>query len=66
MSYWASDEEFYRSAKAPRSSCILDVTKLLRAGIRLRSAKEAIEDALARWQPDVRREWRRLLDEVPA
>jgi dTDP-4-dehydrorhamnose reductase len=66
LKYWASDEEFYRSAKAPRSSCILDVTKLLRAGIKMRSAEEAVEDALSRWQPDVRREWRRLLDEIPA
>jgi dTDP-4-dehydrorhamnose reductase len=66
VNYWASDDEFYRSAKAPRSSCILDVTKLLRAGVRMRSAEEAIEDALSRWQLDSRREWRRLLDEVPA
>ncbi len=66
LKYWSSEKEFYRSAKAPRSSCILDVTKLLRAGIKMRPAEEAIEDALSRWQLDVRREWRRLLDEVPA
>jgi hypothetical protein len=65
VKYWANDEEFYRSARAPRLSCILDVTKLLRAGIKMRSAEEAVEDALSRWQPDVRREWRRLLEEVP-
>ena len=66
LNYWTSDEEFYRSAKAPRLSCILDVSKLSRAGVKMRSAEEAVEDALSRWQIDARREWRRLLDEVPA
>ena len=48
--FWASDEEFYRlAATAPRSNCILNTEKLAAAGVRLRSAEEAIEDALLRW-----------------
>jgi dTDP-4-dehydrorhamnose reductase len=48
--FWQSDDEFYRfGAITPRSNCILDVTKMLKAGIRIRSVEEALEDALDRW-----------------
>jgi dTDP-4-dehydrorhamnose reductase len=48
--FWQSDDEFYRfGAVTPRSNCILDTAKILAAGIRIRSAGEAIEDALSRW-----------------
>jgi dTDP-4-dehydrorhamnose reductase len=50
--FWENDEEFYRvAAKTPRSNCILDPSKLLSAGVRIRSVAEATEDAMARWQP---------------
>lgn len=50
--YWASDEEFYRlAAKTPRSNCVLDVTKLLATGVRMRPVLEALEESLAHWQP---------------
>ena len=43
------DEEFYREGgKGLRSSCILDASKLLRAGIKLRSVEAALADALER------------------
>jgi dTDP-4-dehydrorhamnose reductase len=48
--FWQSDDEFYRfGALTPRSNCILDPSKILKAGIRIRSADEAIEDTLCRW-----------------
>jgi hypothetical protein len=48
--FWQSDDEFYRfGAVTPRSNCILDTTKIIKAGIRIRSAGEAIEDALNHW-----------------
>ena len=48
--FWQSDDEFYRfGAVTPRSNCILDTAKIIKAGIRIRSAGEAIEDALNRW-----------------
>jgi hypothetical protein len=48
--FWQSDDEFYRfGAVTPRSNCILDPGKILKAGIRIRSSQEAIEDALNRW-----------------
>jgi dTDP-4-dehydrorhamnose reductase len=51
--FWESDDEFYRfGAVTPRSNCILDTTKILKAGIRIRSAGDAIEDALNRWVPE--------------
>ena len=51
--FWESDDEFYRfGAVTPRSNCILDTAKILKAGIRIRSAGEAIEDALNRWVPE--------------
>jgi UDP-glucose 4,6-dehydratase len=48
--FWENDEEFYRcQAKTPRSSCILDVSKLLSIGVKMRPAEKALEDALGRW-----------------
>jgi dTDP-4-dehydrorhamnose reductase len=48
--FWKDDDEFYRfGAKVPRSHCILDVSKLLAMGVRLRPAEEALEDSLRKW-----------------
>ena len=53
--FWESDEEFYKvAAKTPRSNCIMDTTKLLAAGIKIRPVEEALEDALRNWQPEAR------------
>ena len=50
--FWKDDAEFYAQiARTPRSNCLLDVTKLLRAGVKIRPVDEALEDALRRWQP---------------
>jgi dTDP-4-dehydrorhamnose reductase len=48
--YWDTDEEFYKyGAKAPRSDCVLDVSKLLAAGVRIRPVEKALEDSLHHW-----------------
>ncbi len=48
--FWQNDEEFYRlAAKTPRSNCILDVSKLLATGVRMRPVEEALEAALHEW-----------------
>ena len=48
--FWKDDEEFYREgAKAPRSNCILDVSKVHATGVRMRSVHEALEESLRRW-----------------
>jgi dTDP-4-dehydrorhamnose reductase len=48
--FWSNDEEFYRvAAKTPRSNCILDVAKLLAAGVPLRPVEHALADALENW-----------------
>jgi UDP-glucose 4,6-dehydratase len=50
FAFWKDDEEFYRqAARTPRSNCILDTSKLLAAGIRMRPVEEALEDALHHW-----------------
>ena len=50
--FWKNDTEFYQfAARAPRSNCILDVSKLLNAGVKLRPVHEALTSALQRWQP---------------
>ncbi len=50
--YWKSDREFYAvAAKTPRSNCILDISKLLATGVRMRSVHEALRNALQNWQP---------------
>ena len=49
--FWTSDEEFYRvAAKTPRSNCVLDVTKLLATGVKVRPVEEALVDALKNWR----------------
>ena len=51
--FWASDAEFYQvAAKTPRSNCVLDTTKLLAAGVKMRPVLEALEAALQKWQPE--------------
>jgi len=51
--FWADDEEFYRfAARTPRSNCVLDVSKLLAAGVKSRPVDEAIEDSLRIWIPE--------------
>ena len=51
--FWESDEEFYKvAAKTPRSNCILDTTKLLAAGVKIRGVEEALEDSLKNWKPE--------------
>jgi dTDP-4-dehydrorhamnose reductase len=51
--FWASDEEFYRvAAKTPRSNCVMDSSKLIAAGVQIRSVEEALEDSLKRWVPE--------------
>lgn len=53
FSFWASDAEFYATAaKTPRSNCIMDTTKLLAAGVQIRTVGEALDDAIARWTPE--------------
>jgi dTDP-4-dehydrorhamnose reductase len=51
--FWSCDGEFYRvAAKTPRSSCVLDVSKLLSTGVKIRPVLEALEDSLSRWKPE--------------
>lgn len=51
--YWKNDEEFYHlAAKTPRSNCVLDVSKLLATGVKIRPVEEAIEHSLRNWKPE--------------
>src|ERR1017187_2715903 len=51
--FWKNDAEFYNvAAKTPRSNCVLDVSKLLAAGVKIRPVMEAIEDSLRNWKPE--------------
>src|SRR5215472_1779057 len=50
--FWQDDRQFEGCATTtPRSSCILDVSKLLRTGVKMRSVEAALEAALENWQP---------------
>ena len=54
--YWESDEEFYKvAAKTPRSNCVMDISKLLKAGVKVRPVEEALEHALKNWKPEATR-----------
>lgn len=48
--FWQGDSEFYKFAKAPRSNCIMDVTKLLSAGVKIRPVDEALDHSLRNWE----------------
>ncbi len=49
--FWSGDAEFYRAGvQAPRSNCVLDVSKLLATGVQMRPVLEALEDALRHWK----------------
>ncbi len=51
--FWENDEDFYRvAAKTPRSNCVMDTTKLLAAGVKMRPVDEALEDSLRQWKPE--------------
>ncbi|MGA2248613.1 MAG: sugar nucleotide-binding protein [Verrucomicrobiota bacterium] len=51
--FWQNDEEFYRqAARTPRSNCILDASKLLAAGVRIRPVEEALDASLEHWKPE--------------
>jgi len=51
--YWSGDEEFYKvAAKTPRSNCVMDVSKLLAAGVKIRGVEEALADSLNLWKPE--------------
>jgi len=51
--YWKDDAEFYHiAARTPRSNCVLDVSKLLATGVRIRPVEEAIEHSLRKWHPE--------------
>jgi dTDP-4-dehydrorhamnose reductase len=51
--FWSGDEEFYKvAAKTPRSNCVMDVSKLIAAGVKIRGVEEALEDALKNWKPE--------------
>ena len=52
--FWESDEEFYKvAAKTPRSNCVMDVTKLQAAGVKIRPVMEALEESLQSWKKEV-------------
>ena len=43
--FWANDEEFYKvAAKTPRSNCVMDVSKLLAAGVKVSHFATVAED----------------------
>jgi len=49
--FWKDDEEFYnKGACALRSNCVMDSGKLENAGIKLRTVRKALEEALYNWQ----------------
>jgi dTDP-4-dehydrorhamnose reductase len=49
--FWQNDTEFYRkAAKTLRSNCVLDVSKLLATGVKIRPVLEALEDSLRNWK----------------
>lgn len=51
--FWENDREFYTSGvKAQRSNCVMDESKLLASGVKIRSVEEALNDSLNNWKPE--------------
>ena len=56
FAFWESDQEFYQQgAQTPRSNCVMDVSKILAAGVVIRPVEEALEDSLRCWSPEIGR-----------
>lgn len=49
--FWRDDKEFYQVAKAYRSNCLLDSSKLIQSGVKIRPIEEALMEALKLWRP---------------
>ncbi len=47
--WFKDDEEFYKVAIAPRSSCVLNTDKLKAAGVTMRPVREALAEAVEKW-----------------
>ena len=55
IEFWSGDEEFYKiAAKTPRSNCVMDVSKMLGASVKMRPVLEALEDSLKNWKPEIK------------
>ncbi|HEX3627134.1 MAG TPA: sugar nucleotide-binding protein [Verrucomicrobiae bacterium] len=51
--FWKDDQEFYQqAAKTPRSNCVMDISKMLAAGVQIRDVNEALEDSLKNWKSE--------------
>jgi len=50
FAFWTDDAEFYKFAKAPRSNCVMDTSKLLNAGVKIRPVDEALDGSLKNWK----------------
>lgn len=49
--FWRDDAEFYQdAARARRSNCVLESSKLTRAGIKLRDVETALVDCIQNWK----------------
>ena len=52
FAFWKDQTEFQtQGTRIPRSCCILDTTKLLHAGVKMRPVEQAIQHALRHWKP---------------
>jgi hypothetical protein len=50
ISFWRNDNEFYqKAALAPRSNCLLNPSKLVTSGIKMRDVETALEDSIRHW-----------------
>ena len=49
--FFENEEDMYKTAaKAPRSNCVLDNSKIIQTGFEMRSSEEAVEDSLKNWK----------------
>lgn len=49
--FFLNEETFYKlGAKAPRSNCLLDNSKLISTGVKIRTVQEAMDESLANWK----------------
>lgn len=51
--FYESEAEFHKTVRAPRSSCVLDTSKLAATGIVMPSVQSSIEHALKNWGRDL-------------
>lgn len=50
--FWEEEDFMMNAARTMKSNCVLDISKLLATGVRMRHVQEAVQHSLENWTPE--------------